>query len=62
MGDNNLLPIFLKLENESTLVVGRGNVAFQKIQQLLDSKSKIVVVSPECHTDISQLAKDGKIK
>ena len=49
MGDNNLLPIFLKLENESTLVVGGGNVAFQKIQQLLDANSKITVVSPECN-------------
>ena len=45
MSVNNLLPIFLKLENESTLVVGGGNVAFQKIQQLLHSKSKIIVIS-----------------
>jgi len=62
MSENNLLPIFLKLENESTLVVGGGNVAFQKIKQLLDAKSKITVVSPKCNSDVSQLAKDGKIK
>ena len=62
MGDNNLLPIFLKLENESTLVVGGGNVAFQKIQQLLDSNSKITVVSPECNSEIMSLINENKIK
>ena len=62
MGDNNLLPIFLKLENESTLVVGGGNVAFQKIQQLLDSNSKITVVSPECNSEIMSFISGNKIK
>jgi uroporphyrin-III C-methyltransferase/precorrin-2 dehydrogenase/sirohydrochlorin ferrochelatase len=62
MGENNLLPIFLKLADESTLVVGGGNIAFQKIQQLLESKSKITVVSPECNQDVSDLIYDGKIQ
>ncbi|MBC8310757.1 MAG: uroporphyrinogen-III C-methyltransferase, partial [Candidatus Marinimicrobia bacterium] len=62
MGENNLLPIFLKLENEPSLVVGGGNIAFQKIQQLLDSKSKITVISPECNQDVSDLIYDGRIQ
>jgi siroheme synthase-like protein len=62
MGGNNLLPIFLKLENEPTLVVGGGNIAFQKIQQLLDAKSIITVVSLECNDDVSQLVRDGRIE
>ncbi|MBT5956604.1 MAG: uroporphyrinogen-III C-methyltransferase [Candidatus Marinimicrobia bacterium] len=62
MGENNLLPIFLKLENEPTLVVGGGNIAFQKIQQLLDAKSIITVVSLECNDDVSQLVRDGRIE
>jgi len=62
MSENNLLPIFLKLENEPTLVVGGGNIAFQKIQQLLDAKSIITVVSSECNDDVSQLVRDGRIE
>jgi len=62
MDYNNLLPIFLKLENESTLVVGGGNVAFQKIQKLLDANSKITVVSPKCNSEIMSLISENKIK
>ena len=62
MSQNNLLPIFLKLAYEPTLVVGGGSVAFQKIKQLLDAKSKIIVVSPKCNSDVSKLVKDGRIK
>ena len=35
---NNLLPIFIKVEKQPCLVVGGGKIAYQKIQQLLDSK------------------------
>jgi len=59
---NTLLPIFLKLENEPSLVIGGGSVAFQKIKQLLNSKSKITVVSPVCNSDVWELIYKSKIK
>jgi len=43
---NHLMPIFLKLEHQSCLVVGGGEIAFQKIKQLLDAKAKITIISP----------------
>ena len=58
---NTLLPIFLKLENEPSLVIGAGSVAFQKIQQLLTSKSKITVVSPKYNSEVLKLVYDNKI-
>jgi siroheme synthase (precorrin-2 oxidase/ferrochelatase) len=34
---NNLLPVFMKLEEATCLVIGGGKIALQKIHQLLDS-------------------------
>ncbi len=44
---NNLLPVFMKLEEAPCLVVGGGKIALQKIHQLIDSKAMVTVVSPE---------------
>ena len=44
---NNLLPIFINLEESPCLVVGGGKIALQKIMQLLDSKALVTVVAPE---------------
>ena len=46
---NNLLPIFIKLECQSCLVVGGGKIAYQKIQQLLESKASVTVIAQEIH-------------
>jgi len=48
---NNLLPLFMKLEESNCLVVGGGKIALQKIEQLICSKAKVTVVAPEiCRT------------
>ena len=52
---NDLLPIFMKLNNEPCLVVGGGNIAFQKIKQLLHAKAEITVVSPEIMNELISL-------
>jgi siroheme synthase-like protein len=44
---NNLLPIFMKLEEKPCLVVGGGKIALQKIYQLIESKALITVVAPD---------------
>ena len=52
---NNLLPIFLKVENMRCLVVGGGNIALQKIQQLLACKAEVTVIAPDILPEIISL-------
>ncbi|SVD89394.1 uncharacterized protein METZ01_LOCUS442248, partial [marine metagenome] len=52
---NNLLPVFMKIENNNCLVVGGGEIAFQKIYQLLDSNAQVTVVAPEIKKSIKLL-------
>ena len=52
---NNLLPVFMKLEDSSCLVVGGGKIALQKIEQLICSKAKITVIAPEICKSIKRL-------
>ena len=52
---NNLMPIFMKLENEPCLVVGGGKIALNKIHQLVDCKALVTAVSPQISKSISSL-------
>tara|TARA_B100001250_G_scaffold117492_1_gene99741 strand:- start:6094 stop:7488 length:1395 start_codon:yes stop_codon:yes gene_type:complete len=52
---NNLLPIFLNLENQKCLIVGGGTIAFQKLQQLLESNALVTVVAPDIDQNIIEL-------
>lgn len=55
---NNLFPIFLKLENLHTLIVGGGNVGLEKITAVLDNSplARITLVAPEIREEIRTLA------
>ena len=44
------------------LLVGAGEIARQKLSNLLDCQAKVHVVAPEAHSDIQALARDGKIQ
>jgi len=59
---NNLFPIFVKLEELQTLIVGGGNVAIEKITGLLKSSPKagITVVAGKIRDEIKDLAKSNK--
>ena len=59
---NHLLPIFIKLESQPCLVVGGGEIAYQKIQQLLGSKAHVTVIAPKIHDSIKHLAVEVKIR
>lgn len=54
---NQLYPIFLKLDELETLVVGAGNVGLEKLQSLLSNSpnAKITVVAPEIKDDVNHL-------
>lgn len=55
--NNPLYPVFLKLEQLHTLVVGGGNVGIEKLQSLLRNapEAHITVVAPEIRDEITDL-------
>ncbi|MBT1701239.1 bifunctional precorrin-2 dehydrogenase/sirohydrochlorin ferrochelatase [Fulvivirgaceae bacterium PWU4] len=59
---NNLFPIFLKLEELHTLIVGGGNVGLEKISGLLKSSpaARITVVAEKISDEIRNLASQSK--
>jgi uroporphyrin-III C-methyltransferase/precorrin-2 dehydrogenase/sirohydrochlorin ferrochelatase len=57
-----LLPIFLKLEGRPALLVGAGTVALEKIGSLLKTGVKLRVIAPRVHSEIRQLAAEGKLE
>ncbi|TMI97909.1 MAG: hypothetical protein E6H06_00270 [Bacteroidetes bacterium] len=54
---NQLYPIFLKLDQLETLIVGAGNVGLEKLQSLLSNspEAKLTVVAPEVKEELRQL-------
>jgi phosphoadenosine phosphosulfate reductase len=56
---NNLFPIFLKLENLQTLIVGGGNVGLEKLSAILANspKANVVIVGPLVKNEIFELQK-----
>src|SRR6476661_4476365 len=57
---NNLFPIFLKLDQLETLIVGGGNVGLEKLSGLLKSSpcTKVTVVADRFHPEVKHIAKD----
>lgn len=55
---NNLFPVFLKLEELDTLIVGGGNVGLEKLNALLKSSpaAKVTVVAGQIREEIRVLA------
>ena len=59
---NNLFPIFLKLDQINTLIVGGGNVGLEKLEALLknDPDAQIILVAPLISDAIKELANGKK--
>jgi len=57
-GQNNLFPVFLKLEELHVLLVGAGKVGLEKLQALLANSpsTKITIVATIVSDDVKQLA------
>jgi siroheme synthase-like protein len=55
---NKLFPVFLKLEELDTLIVGGGNVGLEKLQAVLKSSpsARVTLVAATIKDDIRQLA------
>lgn len=56
-----MYPLFLNLEGRTCLVVGGGGVARRKIEPLLASGAKVVVVAPEIQSAIETLAVEERL-
>jgi siroheme synthase-like protein len=59
MGErNNLFPVFLKLEELDTLIVGGGNVGLEKLNALIRSSpaARVTVVAPAIREEIKSIA------
>lgn len=59
---NNLFPVFLKLEELDTLLVGGGNVGLEKLTALLRSSpgARITVVASKIKEEVRLLAKGAE--
>lgn len=55
-------PILIDLNQFSALVIGGGNIATRKINNLLSFNAEITVLSPKINSEIESLVKQNKIK
>ncbi|QOY54831.1 bifunctional precorrin-2 dehydrogenase/sirohydrochlorin ferrochelatase [Candidatus Sulfurimonas marisnigri] len=51
-------PAFLKLDNKKILIVGGGNIAYEKLERLLDFTSNISVISPKISEIMNKTIKE----
>ena len=58
MGQNNLYPIFLKLENLQTLLVGAGNVGLEKLTAFLKNspEARVTIVADQVCDEVAGIA------
>lgn len=61
MTTNSLYPIFLNLRDQRCLIVGGGEVAYNKTRQLLLSKAEVTLVSPRLDERFRSLIKNGTL-
>jgi len=60
--DNRFYPVFLNLSGRSCLVVGGGTVAWRKINGLLESGARVLVVAPEPGSEVTEAAAAGRLE
>lgn len=56
-----LFPMFVDLKDQECLVIGAGEVALRKIEQLVKFSPALSVIAPEIHPEIRALAKEYSI-
>ncbi len=54
-------PAFLKLDNKKILIVGGGNIAYEKLEHLLDFTQDISVIALELSNDMSKTIKEKSL-
>jgi precorrin-2 dehydrogenase/sirohydrochlorin ferrochelatase len=61
-GPMEMLPIYLKLEGRSCVVVGAGTIAAPKIESLVRAGGSVTVVAPRALPAVEQWAAAGQIR
>jgi len=56
------LPVFLKIENRTCLVVGGGDVAARKVGLLLKANARVRLVARSINNEIQTLVNDGRLE
>ena len=51
-------PAFIKLDNQKILIVGGGNIAYEKLEHLLDFTKDIEIIALDISTQMSQKIKE----
>lgn len=57
-----LFPMFVDLKDQECLVIGAGEVALRKIEQLIKFSPRLSVIAPEIHPEIRTLAQEHYIR
>lgn len=57
-----LLPVMLRIEGKKCAVVGGGEVAAQKVKQLLECSASVFVVSPDLCEELAEMANREQIQ
>ena len=52
-----LFPMFVDLKDQDIVVIGAGEVALRKIEQLIKFSPKLTVIAPHVHEEIQMLSK-----
>ncbi len=55
-------PVFLDIAGKPVVVIGGGEVAFRKVEVLLDAGARVTVVSPALHSGLQTLVAAGKLR
>src|SRR6185295_13818061 len=53
-------PVFLDLADKPVVVIGGGNIAHQKMENLIAAGAKVTVISPELNEEMAALKDAGK--
>ncbi len=61
-GEASLLPLFLKLDGRTVLVVGAGTVAARKVASLLAARARVRLVAPEATAELEAHARAGLLE
>ena len=55
-------PVFLDLAGKSVVVIGGGNIAHQKMENLIKGGAEVTVVSPELNEPMAALKAEGRFR